>query len=233
MPSRTSTRRPRRARRFNVSESSRSSRANDGPMVNAMQRIVSNPTNFIKARFFGSVSVTTNSEFVQTVTAPNLLAIPGAIALTTSTAALYAQAIKLKRICVFASPITTAIPMAPTTVGLVWYNTTGRTNSQVISHTSINPMAPACASAAPPKNSFCNLWYSNSNDALFDFIITGQSGTYQIVIEVDLDWVASNQSNNPVISTYANTLVVGATYYPPLDGVSSHIFLRQGLPSAF
>ncbi len=202
-------------------------------LVNTIPPIMANPTNSVSCRYYGTATVITNTEFLQSISVPDLQRAPGVIAMTSSTAAAYAQAIRIRRVSLWVSPVTTSIPMAPVTAGIVWYNNTGRTNQQVVSDTSINPLAPAYVSAAPPKNSFCDLWYSNSSDTMFDFVITGPSATLTIIIQVDLDWVASNQSNGPVSATFANTLTPGATYYPPLDGVSTHQFLRQGLPSAF
>jgi hypothetical protein len=194
-----------------------------------------NPTNFLQCRYYGIVTNVIGTEAIATINAQDLLRAPGVVATSSSTAYAIAQAVKIKRVWIWSSPIlgSSSSSSSPTTVGIVWYNFTGRSNNQVVSDTSLNPACPAHVCVRPPRDSFNRLWYSNSTDNMFDIVLTGNSASYSILVQVDIDWVASNQTLAPVSVTTSNTMTVGDMYYTPLDGVSTHAFLRQGLPSIY
>lgn len=202
----------------------------------SMPPIRSIPTNFLQGRYFGTVSTTFGAESVISITCQDLQRLPGVIATTSSTAASIAQSFKIKRVMAWAAPIvgSSSASSVPTTVTIAWFNGNGRSSAQAISDSSLNPACPAFVSTRPPLNSFSGLWYTDSlSDVMFDIIVTSATETCTLLVQVDIDWIASNQSTNVLSVGTSNTMSVGAAYYTPLDGVSTHLLLRQGLPSIY
>lgn len=199
-----------------------------------------NPTLFTRARFSGNVQPGSpaNSEAIITVTGLNLLEAAAGILATGSTLGyVVAQACRIKRVKAQVSPVTdisnTSITSA-TTIGISWYDSSGRSSGQNHSSTSLSSTAPASIISRPPANSFCSMWIAqpNNTEGYFDIIVsTGNgSGYLFVMIEIELDWVQSNQAYLAISQSTSLTMTTGNVYYPPLDGVSSHILSRLNLP---
>ncbi len=202
--------------------------------VMKLPQIQLNPTFSQTARYSGAINVTAGAESVISIAAQDIMRAAGVIASSGSTAYAIAQAFKLVKVTLICAPALTTSLVAPTTVGLVWFNGNGRSKSSVISDTSLNVSVPARVDTRPPRRTFSDLWYESSQtDVMFDIVVTGLTGTYLLIADVHIKWVSSNQSLSALPVTVAGTMTIGDAYYTPLDGVSSHVLLRQGLPSIF
>lgn len=199
-------------------------------------QLVANPTNRISAVFAANLSLS-SAETVYTIGSKDLLYIPGGVALTTTSLGAIAQSARLK--CVEVWITGTASASTPNYVapacGIAWYDGGERSSGQVSMNASLSSAFPARVCATPPRNSLNSMWFASSlANSMFDLIFHSPASlTLSVMVKVTLDWVASNQSYVNQNITTASTLSVGNVYYTPLDGVSSHTFVRMGLPYTF
>lgn len=188
-------------------------------------------------RFQAFVSTTSGAETVNTFNTQDLINSIGVTALTTHSYSSIAQSARVVSIEAWTmSGLTSGAPsaIAPTSVGLVWFDSGNRSKTNLVSDTSLSSAAPAHLKTKPPLNSSPGFWFNSGLTVnLFDIIVTGYSSGYTfLVVDVVLDFTMSNQTySSNTVTGLTGTLVVGNTYYPPLDG-NNGIFNRQGLPNA-
>ncbi len=201
-----------------------------------------NPVNSMHARYSGTVTITSNTEIVQSFACGDLIAAAGCIATAVNQSYTVAQSAKLKSVDVWItygqpSSGTTFAPPVPCTVGLVWYNTIGAASGRVNSTTSLSTATPTHVHGKPESTSLGSFWLSQQDAAnsLFDIVYTApvaSSFNFIVFVDVKFDWIASNQSFSPITKAPGTTsLTTGNMYYFPLDGPSGG-YLRQGLPNA-
>lgn len=201
-----------------------------------------NPVNSMHARYSGTVTITSNTEVVQSFNCGDLIAAAGCVATAVNQSYTVAQSARLKSVDVWVtygqpSSGTTFSPPLPCTVGLVWYNTIGAASGRVQSTTSLSTATPTHVHGKPERQSLGSFWLSQQDAAnsLFDIVYTSpvsSSFNYIVFVDVKFDWVASNQSFSPITKAPGTTsLTTGNMYYFPLDGPAGG-YLRQGLPNA-
>ena len=124
---------------------------------------------------------------------------------------------KLKYIEMWAPPPSQG---SSSTISIEWFGSNKK--GEVISDTSINPMAPAHLKCSPPKGTLNSFWQANTGLVMFGLNIP--SGT---IIDIQLSGVLSdsfNLSNQQTIATGTNTNL----YYSYLDAqVPSHVLVPQ------
>lgn len=207
---------------------SRSSDINRLPALNAI------PCFSVHARYFSTTATTAGTEQVVTINTKDLINSAGMVATGTHALASYAQSCRIKSVDIWANYNSSLGLMAssPCSIGLVWFDASSRTRTNLLTDTTLSTATPARVHAVPPKTSFPAMWFdSNLNQAIFDIITTGPNSTnVNVVVDVHLEYTLSNQSYSPnTFSALSTTLNVGLVYYTPLDGITG-AFLRQGLP---
>jgi len=220
---------PRRKRR-------RTTRANIRDMSQRCPQIDANPTNQLTARFGGNVTASAN-ETVVTISAQELLFIPGAIATSSSSYSSIAQGMRIKSVDVWATPVvngSSGAAISTVSVGVAWYSSFQSASGKVQTDTSLSYATPAHVHAIPEKTSLCSFWFNQVGNApFFDIIVQGTvagSVTFFLTIDIRLEWVISNQSYAVLSKTTGSTMSAGALYYPPLDGPGG-AFSRMSLPA--
>ncbi len=197
--------------------------------------LTANPPNRLVARYGGIVTTTSNAETVLAFPAKNILAAPGILATGTGTGYAFAQSARVIAIECWLSPTGSYSGVIPfTSVSVVWYNTTGNSSGRVQSDSSLSAAAPAHVFARPETNSLSSFFFNSGASSLnvFDIVCTGIANTQYLMVDLHIEWLASNQSfNNASYSGITTTMSTGSVYYLPLDSVGGGLF-RQGLPGA-
>jgi hypothetical protein len=190
----------------------------------------------LTARYGGNLNVGVSVTSIA-VNSKDLLAAPGVMAVTTNSAYLIAAAIKVKRVRCWLAPMSVASGVASipySSISVNWYNSAGQSSTREITDSSLSLTAPACVSTVPERNSLCSFWINTSGSGnVFEINVTGNNSNLTLMIDVEMDYVLSNQTIGPSSITTASSLTPGTMYYTPLDGVSSHTFYRVGLPVTF
>jgi hypothetical protein len=209
--------------------------------LNTLPSIPANPTNTITCRYSGLIQVQ-NAEYVTTINAQELIFAPGAVALSSSTYAQFANSIKVKEVDVWVNPTFAQGSggfgnTAPISAGIIWYSSVANAAAQTASmSTSLSTATPCHAHSVPPSTSLCSFWFNEVGNApMFDIVLqtgnnTGTTFDLYVVIDIKLNWIASNQSYAVLTKSTTSTIVAGNVVYPPLDGPGGN-FLRLGLPS--
>jgi len=204
--------------------------------LNRLPQIDANPINRMTCRYGGNVTITA-SETVITLSAQELLFMPGAIATSSSAYASIAQSIRIKSVEVWCNPVingSSGAAISTVSCGLAWYSSFQSASGRVQTDTSLSYAAPAHVRSAPEKASLCSFWTNQVGNApLFDLIFNATvagSVTMFVAIDVNCEWVASNQSYAVLSKTTGSTITTGSMVYPPLDGPGGS-FSRMGLPA--
>jgi len=187
------------------------------------------PTIRTTARFVNraSASGVTNTA----VTTINLINAGGILATGANTGYPFHGFFRIRRIRMWSAPnAVTSFNQAPS-IGVRWFNTVagtlGDTNSQD-SDTSLSPNDVAFVDSAPPAGSAASWWSGPSTNTIFNLFA---AYTTAIIVDIMLDWKINDDANGAVSSvTTTNTMTVGQTYFPALDGVGSNNWVRVGLP---
>jgi len=204
--------------------------------LDRLPQIDANPINRLTARYGGNITIGA-TESVVTLSAQQLLFMPGAIATSSSAYASVAQSFRIRSVDVWANPVingSSGAALSSVSVGIAWYSSFQSATGRVQTDTSMSYASPAHVHARPEKMSLCSFWTNQTGNApLFDIIsnatIAG-SVTLFLTIDVSFDWVASNQSYSVLSKTSGSTLAVGSMVYPPLDGPGG-AFSRLALPA--
>ena len=85
---------------------------------------------------------------------------------------------------------------------------------------------PSATEWRPPKGSTSEFWQASAGTAFM--AITCGPGS---ILDIDVSYTLVNSFVGGAVSI--STGVVGTVYYLPLDGVSSHAILREGVPTTF
>jgi len=169
-------------------------------------------------------------ETITAVTASNIICSAGLFATGGNTGYPICRFFKLNRLEIWANGGNTSGGSSPLdcSVGVRWYSNQNFGTNTINSDASMANAYPAHITCKPPKGSYASLWQFQNTNVLFDFVLYNCSSVY-----VDVHYSArfDDQSYNPTSITTTNTMTVGSTYYPPLDGVSSANFARVMLPS--
>jgi len=202
-----------------------------------MPQITANPINSMTARFGGNLTVSGATESVITIGAQQLLFLPGGIATSSSTYYSIAQAIRIKSVDVWCTPVingSSGSAMSTVSVGVAWYSANQAASGRVQTDTSLSYASPCFVHATPERSALTSFWVNNvGNAAMFDLIVNATVAgnvTVFLGIDVKFDWVTSNQSYPLLSKTSASTLTVGTVVYPPLDGPGG-AFSRMALPA--
>jgi hypothetical protein len=201
-----------------------------------LPQIDANPINRLTARYGGNITIS-SSESVITLSAQELLFMPGAIATSSSAYASFAQSFRIRSVDVWANPVingSSGAAISSVSIGVAWYSSFQSASGRVQTDTSLSYAAPAHVRARPEKSSLCSFWTNQVGNApLFDIIANATVAgnvTLFLTIDVNIDWVASNQSYAVLSKTSGSTLSAGSVVYPPLDGPGGS-FSRLALPA--
>jgi hypothetical protein len=132
----------------------------------------------------------------------------------------------LKRIRIWGSSTGLAVG---NTIGVNWQpptNTTYVPNLE-ITNTSMSTAVPAYLSTSPPKNSTASFWQSPTASVEL-FKVAAPSGS---IIELDIDFIVSDNDVVPSSYSTASTVVSGHMYTVALDG-GSNVIRAIGLTQA-
>jgi hypothetical protein len=212
-------------------------RNTSAPYAQRMPQITANPVNSQTCRFGGNLTVSGATESVITISAQELMFYPGAIATSSTTYYSIAQAIRLKSVDVWCTPVingSSGAAVSTVSVGVAWYSGNQAATGRVQTDTSLSYASPCFVHATPERAALTSFWVNNGgNAAMFDLIVNATVAgnvTVFLAIDIHLDWVASNQSYSLLSKTSASTMTVGTMVYPPLDGPGGS-FSRMALPA--
>jgi len=190
------------------------------PVVPTPHQFSATPS-FIKRYRYVSTSGTATP-----ITGAGISAVPGMICIVTnSLCATIATGARLISIEAWAPPAVAAL----TTVEIEFY---GNVNAaeKIFTDSSNSPAFPAHVRAIPPPLSTSALWQNPSVSNVPVASITAPSG---IVIDVVIEYAQASDTLTVNNSVTVVTGTLGAMYYPPLDGTSTHRFTPTNLTSTF
>jgi hypothetical protein len=215
-------------RNYGVSKMARS--------LDRLPQITATPINRMTARYGGNISIAM-VESVITLSAQQLLFMPGAIATSSSAYASIGQSIRIKSIDVWANAVingSSGAAISSVSVGVAWYSSFQSASGRVQTDTSMSYASPAHVHAVPERGSLCSFWTNQVGNApLLDLVLNATVAGSVIIflsIDVNFDWIVSNQSYAVLSKTSGTTLTTGSAVYPPLDGPGGY-FSRLALPA--
>jgi hypothetical protein len=201
-----------------------------------LPQIDANPINRMTARYGGNISIT-SAESVITLSAQQLLFMPGAIATSSSAYACFAQAIRIKSVDIWTTAVingSSGAAISSVSVGVAWYSSFQSASGRVQTDTSMSYASPAHVHAVPERASLCRCWtHQGGNAPLLDIVLQATVAGSVVIfcsIDVNFEWIASNQSYAVLSKTTGSTMTAGSVNYPPLDGPAG-FFSRLSLPA--
>jgi hypothetical protein len=197
-----------------------------------------NPVHSTTARYMFSQSSGASALGTTSFLASDLVALPGVMATGANTVTTICNAVRIRKVSAWLSTAnsTTTSAVAGSSIGIVWASNINGTLSlgEAVADTTLSSAFPAFVCSRPAANDLAGYWINSAASTVTVFQINKNqptNTTATIVVDVEFDYMISNQAFNPTNYTTGNTATVGRIYYIPLDGVSSGSFIRQNLPS--
>ncbi len=130
------------------------------------------------------------------------------------------QCFRLRRVQIWSVPPSAG---ATATVEINWFpsGSADLVPAYELSNTSMSISVPAHVSSTPPRNTLASFWQNptTASSGLL-FVLTAPADS---IVEVDLDFILSDNEQSVVQYSTASTVTLGKVYYVCLDGGSGTI----------